>query len=54
MLARVPAHRHYRHAQVVTMRVGADHWRAISGKVGAAFMPAGAVTGLALDALLVG
>ena len=36
MLARVSAHRHYRYAPVVTMRIGADGWRRNSGKIGAA------------------
>ena len=35
MLARVSAHRHYRYAPVVTMRIGAGDWRTYSGRVGA-------------------
>jgi hypothetical protein len=53
MLARVSAHRHYRYAPVVTMRVGADNWCTSLGMTGAAAFPVGAVAGLALDAPLV-
>jgi len=54
MPARVSAHRHYRRAPVVTMRVGADNWRTNSARTGAATMPVGAVAGLASVALFVG
>ena len=36
------AHRHYRFAPVVTMRVGADRWRTNAEKIGAGIGVAGA------------